>query len=430
MRGKNVLLVSLIATYVIVLLRAIPAPGPLFQLEIPEYGLQVEGDGAASLPKPDISHFEIHIQKSGFNYGSIRSKINAEPANIIMSTAAKGTKVVCSFDLRLRSGFSFAPGRNSVEISFEDSRSKVYYSSFLLRGSAPPRYVARHLAPAKDALPADKYAVIVGISKYANRAIESLQYANRDADLFRNFLVSANGGGFKPENIVYLIDEEATSTNIRTAFFNFLTKPREQDLAVIYFAGHGAPDPNDPRQLYLLTHDTDPKNMGGTAFMMENFQDLFLRILKPKRIVTFADACHSKGLSGMLYGDVQKNNLINQYLTRFAADSESQRAIITASDISESSFESDQWGGGHGVFTHFLVEGLKGEADLNRDGTVLAGELFQYVQSKVRQATSGSQNPSAVAGLSEDLPLSGFALRRAHFKYLPTHFQSSLLHLP
>jgi uncharacterized caspase-like protein len=152
--------------------------------------------------------------------------------------------------------------------------------------------------------------------------------------------------------------------------------------------------------------------------MMANLQDVFARILKPRKVVTFTDACHSQGIGGgILGGTVKQNNLINQYLARFAGEAE--RAIITASDISESSYESDQWGGGHGVFTYFLLEGLKGKADLNRDGTVVAGELFQYVQQQVRSATGGSQNPTVVAGLAEGLPLAGLGLRKAHSAALP-----------
>ncbi len=406
--------------------RVADTPGTLFRLIIPQFNMTVEGDESASLPDHNVSHFEIRIQKSGINYGSIHSKINTEAADIIMKTTARGSEIVCSFDLELRSGFRFGSGRNSVEISFEDRRGKVFYSSFLLRESSPVNFRARKDV-ATVQLPAEKYAVIVGISKYANRSsqLPDLQFASRDANTFRDFLLSPEGGSFKSENIRYLINEEASAANIRTALFTFLTRPQKDDLVVVYFAGHGAPDPNDPRQLYLLAHDTDPANMGGTAVMMANFQDLFARILKPRKVVTFTDACHSQGIGGGVFGaSAKQNNLINQYLARFAGEAE--RAIITASDISESSYESDQWGGGHGVFTYFLLEGLKGKADLNRDGTVVAGELFQYVQQQVRLATGGNQNPTVVAGLAEGLPLSGLGLRKSAYGFLKFDLENGM----
>src|SRR5665213_3040593 len=89
---------------------------------------------------------------------------------------------------------------------------------------------------------------------------------------------------------------------------------------VIYIAGHGAPDPIDPRNLYLLAADAKPDDMGGTAFPMWQLQDVFERVLKAKRVITFADTCHSYGFSGARAGAGQRraNNLVNQYLQRYA----------------------------------------------------------------------------------------------------------------
>jgi uncharacterized caspase-like protein len=144
---------------------------------------------------------------------------------------------------------------------------------------------------------------------------------------------------------------------------------------------------------------------------MYQLQDVFTRVLKAKRVVTFADTCHSYGFSGEQARGKKSNNLVNQYLVRFANDAD--RAVITASDISQLSYESDKWGGGHGVFTFFLLKGLHGEADFNKDGTVTAGELFSYIHDNVDKATGGNQSPMALPGLAERLPLSGIALRKS-----------------
>ena len=188
-----------------------------------------------------------------------------------------------------------------------------------------------------------------------------------------------------------LLNEQATTENIRHALFTFLTAAQPQDTVVIYIAGHGAPDPHDPRNLYLMTADTKPEDMGGTAFPMWQMQDVYERVLKAKKVITLADTCHSYGFSGARAEDAgQKgSNLINQYLERYAAKGE--RAVITASDISESSYEDVQWGDGHGVFTYFLLKGLNGEADKNHDGVVTAGELFAYLQHAVPKPPMGSR---------------------------------------
>jgi uncharacterized caspase-like protein len=75
---------------------------------------------------------------------------------------------------------------------------------------------------------------------------------------------------------------------------------------------------------------------------------------------------------------------------------------MTAADTNEFSFEDARWGG-HGVFTHFLLEGLDGPGDGNGNGIVTFTEAFDYVSRKVREATEGRQNPQR-SGLG-DIPL-------------------------
>ncbi len=146
--------------------------------------------------------------------------------------------------------------------------------------------------------------------------------------------------------------------------------------------------------------------MGGTAFPMWQMQDVFARILKARKVITIVDTCHSYGFTGSRNGDPNGygNNLFNQYLQAYAAGSE--RAVITASDISQVSYEDQKWGGGHGVFTWYLLRGLRGDADSNRDGIVTAGELFQYLQHAVPAATADKQTPRAMEGLASSLILS------------------------
>ena len=71
---------------------------------------------------------------------------------------------------------------------------------------------------------------------------------------------------------------------------------------------------------------------------------------------------------------------------------------FTASRDREQSFESPDWGGGHGIFTYYVGRGLAGEADANGDGIVTADELAEYVHANVRAATQGRQNPTSERG--------------------------------
>ena len=387
-------------------------------LEIPQMQLQLEPNSAAVITSTNFDELLIHVTKSPTQVspGTFFTKINTQAANMIMTTTTMSDGILCKLDLSHHEGFHLQPGRNSVEFSFTDLMKRVHYASFLLQTSdtATTRNQKRaSITPDRPVAGTDKFAVVVGIARYSDTAggITSLQFADRDAQDFRDFLLSPDGGSFPKENIRLLLNDDATSQNLRSALFTFLTKAQPQDEVVLYIAGHGAPDPNDPRNLYLLTYDTKVEDMGGTAFPMYQLQDVFARVIKAKRVVTFADTCHSYGFSGASAHGKKSNNLVNQYLSRFANDSD--RAVITASDISQLSYESDKWGGGHGVFTFFLLKGLHGEADFNKDGTVTAGELFPYIHDSVDKATEGNQSPMALPGLSEHLPLSGIALRKS-----------------
>lgn len=393
-------------------LSASPAdPAADVSLEIPQLQFKLEGNGSAAIPSIDVDALSIRINKQPgqLNYGSITAKINTESANIVMTTMSTASGVICNFDLNRQGGFRLRPGRNSVEIAYYDRWQRLHYASFLLQATDTPGGLPQPKAR-PESLTAEKFAVIVGVSRYQNAGggMASLKFADRDAEAFRDFLLSPEGGSFKRQNITYLVNEDATSQKVRSALFTFLTKPREPDFVVLYFAGHGSPDPNDRRNLYLLTYDTKPEDMGGTAFPMWQLQDVFTRVLRARRVVTFADSCHSYGISGQAYGaSMKSNNLINQYLAAVATTSE--RAVLTASDVSQLSMEGERWGGGHGVFTHYVLKGIRGDADVNRDGAVTAGELFYYVREQVKKDTGGEQTPLALPGLAEQLKLSGVA---------------------
>jgi uncharacterized caspase-like protein len=412
MRSYLIVLGSVLAALVFLPASADDGSEPIV-LQIPQLQFNLDANLAATIENTQFDQMAIRISKNPqqVSYGTIYSKINTESANIVMTVTSDADGILCKFDLGHRAGFRMHSGRNSVELEYKDQMERVHYASFILQTEEKAPAPVRHASITPDRPAAGKFAVIIGVAHYQNSGsgLSNLQFADRDAEGFRDFLLSPEGGAFPKANVRVLLNEEATAQNVRSAFYTFLTQAQPTDEVVIYIAGHGAPDPNDPRNLYLLTYDTKLDDMGGTAFPMRQIQDVFANVLKAKRVVTFADTCHSFGFSGARRGKKNSNNLVNQYMAHYANDAD--RAVITASDISQLSYESDQFGGGHGVFTYYLLKGLHGEADANKDGTVTAGELFAYVRDNVAKATSGNQSPMAVPGLAERIPLSGAALR-------------------
>lgn len=271
---------------------------------------------------------------------------------------------------------------------------------------APTTFSSKSASKERSVGP-QRWAVVVGISAYANSGVPSLTYADRDARAYADFLRTEGGGGFDDDHMRVLINQDATIANIRDALINFLSQAIDMDLVMIYFAGHGAPEPARLNNLYLLAHDTDPNLLGTTAFPMWQIQDVLARYISAKRIVVLSDACHSGGIS-VNYATrglgVTESNLINQYLSDLSRSKEGV-VVFTASAAGEVSQEFPDLG--HGVFTYYLLEGLKGAADLNNDYTVTVNEAMQYVEEQVKRKTRGAQNPTrSQTSYDKDLTLS------------------------
>jgi hypothetical protein len=240
-----------------------------------------------------------------------------------------------------------------------------------------------------------RYAVVIGVSDYRSDAIPDLRFASKDAQAFYDFLRSDEAGPFPEENILFLKDGAATAQAMREAMFVFLQKAQYNDLVVIYFAGHGAPDPNMPDNLYLLPTDADINALASTAFPMWDVKTALRRQIRAERVIVIADACHSGGT---------RQGVDNPTNSSFATLFEpSRRLTLTAAGNNELSLEDTRWGGGHGVFTWNILEGLRGSADADGNGIVTFEELADYVSRQVSTATAGRQNPQR-SGLG-DVPL-------------------------
>ena len=209
--------------------------------------------------------------------------------------------------------------------------------------------------------------------------------------------------------MLLLSNEDATLARIRSALTSFVAKASENDLLLIFFAGHGDGDPKAQQNLYLIVHDTSLDAMPQTALSMPDLRRYVDQNVRSKRLVLLLDACHSAGLSIEGTRDLGKN-LTNQYLQKLLYQDQG-RAIITSSDVDEKSHEDSKWGNGHGVFTYYLLEGMRGYADSNEDHVVTVGELYRYVYQNVRQDTARQQNPQKLLGDNENLILSVAPLR-------------------
>jgi hypothetical protein len=266
--------------------------------------------------------------------------------------------------------------------------------------------------PPPVALP-NRWAVIIGVGDYASPGVARLKYTVNDAEALYDVLTGP--AGFKKEHVLRLTDKsdkKPTLRNIKWALGTFLARSAKKDDTVfIFFAGHGAPEV-DPRGVerdglakYLVPADADPDDLYATALPMDELHAIFGR-MEAERVVAFLDACYSGAAGGRTFAakSTRAGNLDDQFLERLTRAK--GRAIITASRPTEVSLELDELR--HGVFTYYLVEGLKGAADLNHDGIVTLQELYEYVEQRVAQksrAAGGNQHPIMKGELEGALPI-------------------------
>lgn len=263
-----------------------------------------------------------------------------------------------------------------------------------------------------EGLKPDRYAVIVGISKYNDKDLK-LKYADRDAEELYKLIQRRSCGNFPAKNIVKLVNENATYAEIRRAMRTFLKKPKENDLVLIYFACHGSSDPGKVENAYLLPYDTDPEDIASTGFPMDDINNCLISTLRAEKVVVIIDACHSasvggrnSGTRGAVAGLAAK---MNPYLERLS-EAKPGTAMITSARENQLSYEdekwgNDKWGKGHGVFTYHLLDGLAGAAPVDENGYVTIKAVFDYIYDKVNRDTEGKQNPVLQGKYSPNLPM-------------------------
>ncbi len=390
-----------------------------FALELPEVS-----QARSNEPKIVVKHTtsfpaQTHLRTiklwvrdpdDSIDYLAINTFINGEAADTASTKKPTLDGKIVELNLDKFGRLRLKPDKNVVEIIALDRRKRNYYASFVLLSEN--RALGNEAALATpEKFTGRKFAVIIGVSDYEHNdaGLTDLNYADDDAEAIRKLLRSPEGGQFAEDQIRCLVDKQATNATVRTQLTSFLSKAGPQDLIYLFIAGHGFPDPYNLREFYFALHDSKIADLPNTALKMTELQQI-LKGQKAKRVVAFIDTCHSAGVSGKKIvaarGQRVENNLVNLYAEKYFR--EEGWALLTSSDVDESSFEDEKWDK-HGVFTWALLQGLGGKADANSDRSITAGELFAFVSKRVSEETQGKQNPRALPGSNEKLTLAAVA---------------------
>jgi Flp pilus assembly protein TadD len=244
----------------------------------------------------------------------------------------------------------------------------------------------------KASLPQRTLAVIVGISKYPN--LKPLDYADKDAYLFRSFLNSGAGGHVPDSNIKILTESEATSANFWLQGMRWLSdkKPQPGDRVYIYLAGHG--DAINSAEYFFLTYDCEPGNDKNNYLLTGNIQlfNLKSRIAQMTasgvEVFLIMDACRT--------GDVPGGERGLSDFSQSVVEKRAGEILLLSAGTNQVAYEDLSFGGGHGLFTYHLIKGLGGEADEDGNGIVDFDELQNYLRTEVRKISLNKYKKSQI----------------------------------
>ena len=235
----------------------------------------------------------------------------------------------------------------------------------------------------------NKVALIIGIENYSD--IVKASYAKADAQYFKEYV--SKGFGVENKNIKLIVDEEATFIKINKILKKWLVSKIIADKTelIIFYAGHGLAS-KDGKELYLLPQDGDADLLSISSISRSS---LFNEIknLNPKSVTIFLDACYS--------GSSRDNEILlaDARPVRIVADEQEgipdNFTIFTASKLNQISSGLKE--ANHGIFSYYLMKGLEGKADSNKDKQITNGELLAYMDQNVSQKAAElgrQQNPS------------------------------------
>jgi WD40 repeat protein len=230
------------------------------------------------------------------------------------------------------------------------------------------------------------YLLAVGVSKYQNPKY-NLIFADKDARDFANVMLGQKGLLYRDVVVKVLTNEQATKDEILDGLDWIRKETTSNDMAMVFFAGHGVNDQNN--YYYFCPTNIDPEKLLRTGLAFSDIKNTVSAIAG--KALFFVDTCHSGnslGLAGRR-GTLDINIVINEL-----SSAQNGVVVFSASTGSESSYERAEWN--NGAFSKALIEGLNGAADIAGKGRITYTMLHLYISERVKELTKGQQHPTMI----------------------------------
>ncbi|MHC5039362.1 MAG: caspase family protein [Planctomycetota bacterium] len=244
-----------------------------------------------------------------------------------------------------------------------------------------------------------RLALVVGIDRWDDYRLNWIRFASDDAKAVEKALTIPEAGiGMPAKNLQVLVNEQATLKHIRSTIKDFLAKrATPEDLVILYYAGYGAATA-DGKDAYLLAFDTKIDAMDKTALKISSLKKMLAEV-KAKNVVIVLDAAfNADEATRSATKNIHSGAAITMDPALFKSLGGSGRVVTLACGLDEGAqlFAPKK----HGMFTHFLVDGLVAKAkpaDKNKDGKITLFEALSYAKKKTEEETQLADEPQTPA---------------------------------
>jgi len=248
-----------------------------------------------------------------------------------------------------------------------------------------------------DDLPAIKarrgrnaYAIVIGIENYRQK-LPKADFASQDARLVADYLTKTMG--FPEENVIVLMNDRASYVDLAKYFEKWLPNNVEAGSNVfVYYSGHGAPNPKTG-DAYLVPYDGDPAFIDETGYSLKRMYAALGR-LPAREVIVALDSCFS-GAGGRSVIAKGSRPLVMNLQTALVPKTVT---VLAASSGEQTSSTYDEKG--HGLFTYFLLKGIRNEDVVRSDGSLKIDDLYSYLRPQVeriaRKQYNNEQTPQLI----------------------------------
>ena len=231
--------------------------------------------------------------------------------------------------------------------------------------------------------------VAIGIGQFRESGLARVKYAHQDAEMMAKYWSAV--GGIPGERIRRLFDSRALKSDLAETFEEWLPKQVDPATVVyVFIAGRGLVDPATGAVLLI------PFDGAGTSparlFSLRRLQEALSKLPSQRAIV----------ILDLSLEHLPTENGAAKAAPLWPEEERGKERIMwmVGNRAIQETHEFDL--GQHGLFTYQLLRGLGGSADVDKDGTILAGELCTYTKGQVlkmaREQFGNEQEPLCVPG--------------------------------